>query len=186
MSYRILVSGRAFAGIATSLVWSASALAADFGIENYQIAQAPPTAFAAPVQAGGDRQPPPRLAPRDFCKEDVARHIGQRAYQKAILELKPAQMTLWAAFETAADDVDAKAMARCSALPSELKEAPTLVQRMAFDGDMMKERLAAIQALNAPLATLYDALTPEQKTVLDLPLGIPGRGRPPGPPPWSR
>jgi hypothetical protein len=189
MAYRILISAEAIvAAIAMSFAVPTSAVAADFEFDDYEIAQAPPTAFPAPIQAGGDRQMPfpPRLAPRNTCKEGVARHIGQRAYQKVVLELKPSQMTLWAAFENAADDVDAKEMARCSALPLELKESPTLVQRMAFDEDMMKERLASIQALNAPLFALYDALTPEQKTVLDLPLGIPGRGRPPGPPPLPR
>ena len=112
-----------------------------------------------------------------MCKERVAHRIGYRAYLKARLELKPEQMALWSTFEKAADEASTKSMARCAALPTEMKARPNVTERMTMQEGMMKARLASLEATKPSLFALYAALTPEQKAVFDRPMGRSGRHR---------
>ncbi len=112
----------------------------------------------------------PAFSPKDMCTEQVARRVGNRAYLKARLDLKPEQMTLWNNFEKAADEASAKDKARCAALPTEIKTPPTYMERMTMREDMMKARLAALEAVKPSLQALYAALTPEQKAIFDKPM----------------
>ena len=112
----------------------------------------------------------PAFSPKDMCTEQVARRIGNRAYLKARLDLKPEQMTLWNNFEKAADEASARDKARCAALPAEVKTSPTYMERMTMREDMMKARLAALEAVKPSLQALYAALTPEQKAIFDKPM----------------
>jgi len=112
----------------------------------------------------------PAFSPKDMCSEQVARRIGNRAYLKARLDLKPEQMTLWNNFEKAADEASAKDKARCATLPAEIKTPPSYIERMTMREEMMKARLAALEAVRPSLQALYAALTPEQKAIFDKPM----------------
>ena len=122
----------------------------------------------------------PAFSPKDMCTEQVARRIGNRAYLKARLDLKPEQMTLWNNFEKAADEASAKDKARCASLPAEIKTPPSYMERMTMREEMMKARLAALEAVKPSLQALYTALTPEQKAIFDKPMrmGMGGMHRP--------
>ena len=102
-----------------------------------------------------------------MCQEQVSRRIGNRAYLKSRLDLKPEQMTNWSAFEKAADEASAKQKTRCATLPTEVKMPMSLIDRMSMQEEAMKARLESIQAVKPSLLTLYASLTPEQKAVLD-------------------
>jgi hypothetical protein len=154
----VLAAGLAFAA-------PASALDGDFG-DLLELAQAPPA--AAPAAR--------TFSPRNMCLDQVARRIGNRAYLKARLELKPDQMTAWNAFEKASDEASAKANARCAALPAEMKERPSYVDRLSMEEDAMKARVASIEAVKPMLVALYGVLSPEQKAILDRPRGLPAGG----------
>ena len=119
----------------------------------------------SPPAATQDRpaRPERTFSPRTACKEHVARRIGNRAYIKARLELKPEQMTAWSAFEKAADEVSAKENAKCTALPAEQKTPSNFTDRLNMREDMMKSRLESIQSVKPSMLALYAALTPEQK-----------------------
>ena len=104
-----------------------------------------------------------------MCVDLVARRIGDRAYIKAKLELKPEQMTAWNTFEKAADEASAKSMARCQTLPAEMKERPTYLERLTMEEDVMKARIATIEAVKPSLTALVGVLTADQKAVLDRP-----------------
>ena len=112
----------------------------------------------------------PAFSPKDMCTEQVARRIGNRAYLKARLDLKPEQMTLWTNFERAADEASAKDKAHCATLPAEIKTPPTYMERLTMREEMMKARLAALEAVKPSLQALYAALTPEQKAIFDKPM----------------
>ena len=112
----------------------------------------------------------PAFSPTDMCTEQVARRIGNRAYLKARLDLKPEQMTAWNNFEKAADEASAKDKARCATLPAEVKTPPTYMERLTMREEMMKARLAALEAVKPSLQALYTALTPEQKAIFDKPM----------------
>ena len=111
----------------------------------------------------------------------MARTVGQRAYLKARLDLKPEQMTAWNAYEKAADDVAVKDKAACAALPVEMKERPKFADRMNMREQMMKQRYESLEAVKPSLMALYAALTPEQQEIVDRPPMMQG---PHGPHRW--
>jgi len=156
MSFRPLLLAMA-AGLAFAS--PASALDSDFDL--LELAQAAPPATAAGRT----------FSPKAMCQDMVARRIGNRAYLKARLELKPEQMTAWNAFEKASDEASAKSNARCATLPADLKERPSYVDRLSMEEGAMKARIATIEAVKPSLAALYAVLSPEQKAVLDQPRG---------------
>ena len=186
---RLLAAPAALA-LAGGLAWIGSAAATDTPLGGTldlqsQLAQAAPPAAPAPQTGpmgpgmGGPGmmgQGPmggmamPTFSPKDMCAEQVARRVGNRAYLKARLDLKPEQMTLWNNFEKAADEASARDKARCAALPAEVKTSPTYMERMTMREDMMKARLAALEAVKPSLQALYAALTPEQKAIFDKPM----------------
>src|SRR5881394_4146920 len=107
---------------AAGFAWLTSAAASNGGFDQApQIAQATPPA-APPPAAGGGPAPaaggPERMmrefSPKAFCEERVARRIGNRAYLKSRLDLKPEQMAAWDAFQKAADEASAKEKAKCA------------------------------------------------------------------------
>lgn len=176
--------------MAGGLVWFGSAFASGGGfstapeLASPQLAQATPPAAQPPAPGGG--AVPPGMAPgmqgqspmmmhsfspKDMCSNQVARRIGNRAYLKARLDLKPEQVPLWNTFEKAADDQSAKDKARCAGLPAEIKTPPTYIERMTMREDFMKARIASIEAVKPSLTALYAALTPEQKALFDKPTG---------------
>lgn len=146
--------------------------------EAIELAQATPPAPPPPQAAPRGERPRGAergeraergFSPRSICLDMTARRIGDRAYLKARLELKPDQMTAWNAFEKAADDASAKSMARCQTLPAEMKERPTYLERLTMQEDAMKARIATIEAVKPSLTALVAVLTPEQKALLDRP-----------------
>jgi len=180
-----------FLAVPTALVavagfaWLTSTGASNGGFDKApQIAQAAPPA-APPPAAGGGPAPaaggPERMmrefSPKAFCEERVARRIGSRAYLKSKLDLTPEQMPAWDAFQKAADEASAKEKAKCASLPTEMKEPPSMTERLNRREDMMKSRLEAMQAVKPTLLALYDKLSPDQKAVFDRPMMGRGMGR---------
>ena len=163
---------------AASLAWLTPATAFDGGLDGAQVAQAnPPAAPAQPPAAGGPekaRERPP-FSPQKMCVEHLARRIGNRAYLKARLDLKPEQMNAWNAFEKAADEASVKEKAYCASLPVEIKPPSNFADRFSLQADRMKARAATLEAVKPSLLALYAALTPEQKELLDRPM-MGGRG----------
>ena len=185
MSIRSLLLPSALV-LAAGFAFATPASAVDLfdGDDLIELAQATPPAPPPPPGPRGERARGERgaeraeradrtversFSPKATCIDMVARRIGDRAYIKAKLELKPEQMTAWNAFEKAADEASAKSMARCQTLPTEMKERPTLVERLTMEEDRMKARIATIEAVKPSLTTLVGVLTTEQKAVLDRP-----------------
>lgn len=166
-----------FPAVATSLVaaaglglaWlSSPALALDSGFDDpLELAQATPPAVPPPPTAGGAERR--NFNPKAFCLDRIARRAGSRAYLKVRLDLKPEQTTSWNAFAKASDDADVKDTARCNALPTEMKDRPSYVERLNLEEAFMKARIERIDAVKPTLVAFYDALSPEQKAVLDGP-----------------
>ena len=163
MSYRFV-----FLAMAAGLAFANPAAALDSDFDDVlELAQAPP-----PVATPAGRS----FSPKNMCLDQVARRIGNRAYIKARLELKPDQMTAWNAFEKASDEANTKANARCATLPAEMKERPNYVDRLSMEEEAMKARVASIETVKPTLVALYGVLSPEQKAVLDRPRGLPAGG----------
>jgi hypothetical protein len=154
---------------AAELAWFAVPAHAVNGSPQLAQAQTAPAPQPAPPSTGANTDRPMRqFSPQKACYDRTARRIGQRAYLKARLDLKPEQMALWNAFEKASDDVSAKQKARCAALPTERPQAPaSLTDRVNRQEERMKMRLEAIQTVKPSLTALYASLTPEQKEIVD-------------------
>jgi hypothetical protein len=147
---------------AAGLAFASPASALDGGPDDLlELAQATP-----PAGTAGHT-----FSPQAMCQDRVARRIGNRAYLKARLDLKPEQMAAWNAFEKASDEAGAQSKARCATLPTEMKERPNYVDRLSMMEEAMKARVASIEAVKPTLVALYAVLSPEQKAVLDRPHG---------------
>lgn len=153
---------------AAGLAWFAVPANAVNGGTQLAQAQTTPAPAPQPPAANTDNRPMRHFSPQKACYERSARKIGQRAYLKARLDLKPEQMALWNNFEKASDEVANKQKARCATLPTEHQQRPaSLTDRVNRQEERMKMRLEAIQAVKPSLTALYAALTPEQKEILD-------------------
>ncbi|TAJ27574.1 MAG: hypothetical protein EPO67_17175 [Reyranella sp.] len=166
MSVRPLLLGASTAFVlAAGLAFNSPARAAETDLDDLlELAQATPPAPPAATERRS-------FSPRAFCEDRVARRIGNRAYIKAKLDLKPEQMTAWNAFEKASDDASTKTKAYCATLPTEMKARPDYVERLTMEEGAMKARLASIETVKPSLTALFAALTPEQKASLDRPRG---------------
>jgi len=171
----------ALAAVVVGLACLTSAAASNGGFDGMpQFAQATPPAATPPAAGGGPTANPdrPAFSPKRFCEVRVARRIGQRAYLKARLDLKPEQMAAWDAFQKAADEASAKEKAKCASLPTEMKTPPNFADRFNRREERMKTRLESLEAVKPSLMALYAMLTPEQKAILDRPMmGGHHRGR---------
>ena len=167
---------------AAGFAWLTSASAFDGGFAGApQVAQAaPPAAPAQPPAAGGPERAHerPPFSPQKMCVEHLARRIGNRAYLKARLDLKPEQMSAWTAFERAADEASAKEKTFCASLPAEIKTPQNFAERFTLRESRIRMRADTLEAVKPSLLALYAALTPEQKEILDRPMmGRHGRMR---------
>jgi hypothetical protein len=166
---------------ALGLAWLTSATAFDGGFDGApRLAQAAPPAAQPPAAGGGADRRAERMrnfSPKAACEEHVARRAGNRAYLKERLDLKADQVSAWDTFQKAADEATAKEKAKCASLPTEMKNPPSFADRFNRREDMMKSRLATLEAVKPSLMALYDKLTPEQKAILDRPMMGGRRGR---------
>ena len=173
----LLVAPAAFAA---GLLLAAPAFSLDGGANGdlLELAQATPATPPAPPAAGPERHARPAFNPQSFCLDRLAKRAGNRTYLKIKLDLKADQMAAWDAFAKASDAADVKDTARCNALPTEMKDRPTYVDRLTMEETAMKARIERIDAVKPTLVALYDTLSPEQKTVLDRPQPMGGmKGR---------
>jgi hypothetical protein len=120
--------------------------------------------------------------------DPAARAEQHLAQLKADLKLTAAQEPLWLAFAGKVKAEAGKGMAAMRANAQDLSlSAP---DRMAQRTELMKERVATMESVNASFRELYDALSPDQKRVADIHAarmghgghrGHMGRGGPRGP-----
>src|SRR5262245_51623654 len=159
---------------AVGFTWLTSAAAFDGGFDGGpRIAQAAPPTAQPPAAGGGADRRAERMrdfSPKAVCEEHISRRIGNRAYLKSRLDLKPEQLSAWNAFEKAADEASSKEKAKCASLPTEMKTPPSFADRFNQREEMMKTRLESLEAVKPSLMALYAALTPEQRAILDRPM----------------
>jgi hypothetical protein len=104
-----------------------------------------------------------------FCTERYARTAGRLAYLEAKLELTAEQRPLWEKWRDAAISGADQQRALCRQSPFGSDTRPTIVQRYAHFGQMTAARAQSLQTVQPALEALYQALSPEQRGVLDRP-----------------
>lgn len=124
----------------------------------------------------GPVQPP---SPRADCQEHIDRLAGLVGYLKSKERLQDAQRAAWQKVEAAAEPFLARIRALCEELPTQPAQPPGLPARVDFAIKRMTAQSELLRAIREPLQALYDTLSPDQRTLLDMP---PPPRRPPSPP----
>jgi hypothetical protein len=157
-------------GAATIALVATNARAEQSGHKPMMIAlMTPGRAMAAPPAEGGS--PPPRGAIREgglgreqICRDVYAGKAGELAFLEAKLSLDVKQAPLFARWKQASLDIAKQNEGDCAGPRRDLHaHRPSVVDRMTREEDLLKKRLADIQAERPSLTALYNALTPAQK-----------------------
>jgi hypothetical protein len=171
-----MVASLALCGAATAALVATNARAEQQNTRKpVMIALVTPTSgrtTAAPPAEGG-----PQSGMRDgtarreqICRDLYAGKVGELAFLEAKLSLDARQAPLFARWKQASLDIAKQHEADCAgktARPAGLRgQRPTVVDRLALEEELLKRRLADIQAERPALAALYGALTPVQKEEL--------------------
>ena len=105
--------------------------------------------------------------PQERCTERLARRAAMRAYAEAKLNLTPDQRPLWDRVQSAAQAEEQKERQLCaSRKPGDESTFPERMDRMQ---QFLSMRLEAVQSAKPAVQALYQALTPEQRAILDHP-----------------
>jgi Spy/CpxP family protein refolding chaperone len=159
-------------GAATIALIATNARAEQSGHKPMMIALVAPgrTTAAPPVEGGS---PPPRRAMREsglgreqICRDVYAGKAGELAFLEAKLSLDAKQAPLFARWKQASLDIAKQNEGDCAGRPPrrDLRaHRPNAVDRMTLEEDLLKKRLADIQAERPVLTAFYNALTPAQK-----------------------
>lgn len=124
---------------------------------------------AAPMPGLGAAPPPPMdqdmRAPGGFCENLYARKAGEIAFLEAKLQLNPSQQPLFARWKEVSLDTAKRREGNCGARLERRRagQGPDMMDRLAREEDMLRTRLADIQAERPSLSALYASLTPAQK-----------------------
>jgi hypothetical protein len=105
--------------------------------------------------------------PQERCTERLAWRAAMRAYAEAKLNLTAEQRPLWDKVQTAAQAEEQKERQLCASL--KLRAEATLLDRMDRMQQFLSTRLEGLQSAKPSVQALYQALTPEQRAILDHP-----------------
>ena len=112
-----------------------------------------------------------QLAPRQRCEERLARRAGMMAYTAAKLNLTPEQRPLWDKLQSTVQAAADSQRQLCASLkPAAERGQETILDRVNRREQFLSARLQGVQQTRPALEQLYQALTPEQKAIIDHPL----------------
>jgi hypothetical protein len=111
-----------------------------------------------------------QLSPQQRCEERLARRAGMIAYTVAKLKLTPEQRPLWDKLQGLMQAAADKQHQLCASLkPAGERGQETVLDRVNRREQFLTARLQAVQQTRPALEQLYQALTPEQKAIIDHP-----------------
>jgi hypothetical protein len=105
--------------------------------------------------------------PQERCTERLAWRAAMRAYAEAKLNLTAEQRPLWDKVQSAAQAEEQKERQLCADLKPGAEA--TLLDRMDRMQQFLSTRLEGLQSAKPSVQALYQALTPEQRAILDHP-----------------
>jgi LTXXQ motif family protein len=105
--------------------------------------------------------------PQERCVDRLAWRAAIRAYTEAKLNLTPEQRPLWDKVQNAAQTEEQKERQLCASLKS--GDEATLLDRLDRRQQFLSTRLEGLQVAKPSVQALYQALTPEQRAILDHP-----------------
>ena len=163
-----LIASLALCGTATAALIATNARADQTVRRPVMIAQAGPS-DASRAEAGppdmqdGMRENGAHRA--EMCKEMYAHKVGELAFLEAKLSLSANQAPLFERWKEASLDIAKRRETDCTAHDRRADHGrhSDVVDRLTREEDMLKKRLADIQAERPALAAFYESLTPAQK-----------------------
>jgi len=121
-------------------------------------------------RAGWMRERMMQLSPQQRCEERLARRAGMVAYVVAKLNLTPEQRPLWDKLQSLMQTAADKQHQLCASLkPRGERGQETLLDRVNRREQFLSARLQGLKDTRPALELLYQALTPEQKAIVDHP-----------------
>jgi hypothetical protein len=109
-------------------------------------------------------------SPQQRCEERLARRAGMIAYTVAKLNLTPEQRPLWEKLRERMQAAGDRQRQLCTALkPAAGRAEETVLDRATRREEFLTARLQAVQQTRPALEQLYQALTPEQKAIINHP-----------------
>jgi LTXXQ motif family protein len=108
-----------------------------------------------------------RADPQQRCIDRLAWRAARRAYVEAELNLTTEQRPLWDKLQSTAQAAQQKERQLCQLLKP--GEQSTVLDRMDRAHQFLSARLDAVQSAKPALQALYQALTPEQRAIMDHP-----------------
>jgi hypothetical protein len=110
-------------------------------------------------------------SPQQRCEERLAKRAGMVAYVVAKLNLTAEQRPAWDKLQGVLQANADKERQLCATLkPIAERGQETILDRMTRREQFLTARIQAIQQARPALQALYQALTPEQKAIIDHPL----------------
>jgi LTXXQ motif family protein len=125
-----------------------------------------------PMMRGGMwRREAMRRDPQQWCIDRLARRAARRAYVEAELGLTAEQRPLWDKLQSTTQAEQQKERQLCQSLKP--GEQSTVLDRMDRARQFLSARLDALQSARPALQALYQALTPEQRAIMNHPFRRP-------------
>lgn len=109
--------------------------------------------------------------PQQRCIDRLAWRAAHRAYLETELDLTAEQRPLWDKLQSIAQAEQQKERQWCQQLKP--REQSTALDRMDRAQQFLSARLDAVQSAKPALQALYQALTPEQRAIMDHPFRRP-------------
>ena len=105
---------------------------------------------------------------KQMCEDRYAREVGRMAYLETRLDLSQTEQPLFASWKEAKLGIAKRHSDDCGQRMTQQRDRGTfsLVDRMGREEDMLKRRVADLDAERPALAALYAALTPAQREAL--------------------
>jgi LTXXQ motif family protein len=120
--------------------------------------------------AGWMRQQMMGRSPRERCEERLAWRAGIVAYTVTKLNLSAEQKPLWDKLNGIVQGAAGRDRQLCANLPStEQRGQETILDRISRREQFLSARLQALQQAKPALEALYQALSPDQKAILNHP-----------------
>ena len=118
------------------------------------------------AQAGAPRAPMDR-GREPSCSDIYADRAGEMAYLESRLSLNANQAPLFARWKQVALDIARRNQADCTAYQRNANRMPTLLDGLAEEENMLKNRLSDLQQERPVLEAFYRALSPSQRDQLE-------------------
>jgi LTXXQ motif family protein len=179
-----LVASLALCGAATGALIATNARAAQPPKRPVMVAMVTSPSLGGETAApGAEGGPPPgdmmggpgmgqmRARIAQMCKDMYAHKVGEMAFLETKLALTPAQAPLFARWKQVNLDIAQHRSGECGTRMTKADERkpgerPSMIDQMAREEEMLKTRLANLEAERPALAALYNALTPDQRKEL--------------------